>query len=49
MPDNSNMQNWPDRRLLELLKIEIPIVQAPMAGSDSVVSQVRKTIMKRKN
>src|SRR4051812_32465488 len=36
MPDNSNMQNWPDRRLLELLKIEIPIVQAPMAGSDSI-------------
>ena len=30
------MQHWPDRRLLELLKIEIPIVQAPMAGSDSV-------------
>jgi nitronate monooxygenase len=36
MPDNINMQDWPDRRLLELLKIEIPIVQAPMAGSDSV-------------
>lgn len=30
------MQNWPDRRLLDLLDIEIPIVQAPMAGSDSV-------------
>jgi nitronate monooxygenase len=30
------MQTWPDRRLLDLLKIEIPIVQAPMAGSDSV-------------
>ena len=30
------MRDWPDRRLLELLKIEIPIVQAPMAGSDSV-------------
>ena len=30
------MQTWPDRRLLDLLKIEIPIIQAPMAGSDSV-------------
>ena len=30
------MQHWPDRRLLETLKIEILIVQAPMAGSDSV-------------
>lgn len=30
------MQRWPDRRLLDLLKIEIPIIQAPMAGSDSV-------------
>jgi nitronate monooxygenase len=24
---------WPDRRLLDLLKIEHPIVQAPMAGA----------------
>jgi nitronate monooxygenase len=24
---------WPDRRLLDLLNIELPIVQAPMAGS----------------
>src|SRR3569623_394082 len=30
------MQVWSDRRLLDLLKIEIPIIQAPMAGSDSV-------------
>ena len=30
------MQRWPDRRLLDLLTIEIPIIQAPMAGSDSV-------------
>ncbi len=30
------MQTWPDRRLLDLLKIDIPIIQAPMAGSDSV-------------
>ena len=36
MPDNGDMQHWPDRRLLDLLKIDIPIVQAPMAGSDSV-------------
>lgn len=36
MPDNDNMQHWPDRRLLDLLNLEIPIIQAPMAGSDSV-------------
>jgi nitronate monooxygenase len=30
------MQQWPDRRLLDLLNIEIPMIQAPMAGSDSV-------------
>jgi len=30
------MQPWPDRRLLDLLRLEIPIIQAPMAGSDSV-------------
>ncbi|MGO9361398.1 MAG: NAD(P)H-dependent flavin oxidoreductase [Xanthobacteraceae bacterium] len=24
---------WPDRRLLDLLRIEVPIVQAPMAGA----------------
>ena len=24
---------WPDRRLLDLLGIELPIIQAPMAGS----------------
>ncbi len=29
------MQLWPDCRLLNLLNIEIPIIQAPMAGSDS--------------
>ena len=23
---------WPDRRLLDLFKIDVPIVQAPMAG-----------------
>jgi nitronate monooxygenase len=30
------MGDWPNRRLLDLLKLEIPIIQAPMAGSDSV-------------
>lgn len=30
------MQAWPDRSLLDLLQLEIPIIQAPMAGSDSV-------------
>jgi nitronate monooxygenase len=30
------MQRWPDRRILDLLGIEIPIIQAPMAGVDSV-------------
>lgn len=30
------MQDWPDRRLLQLLNIELPIIQAPMAGSDTV-------------
>jgi len=30
------MQSWPDSSLLDLLKLEIPIIQAPMAGSDSV-------------
>lgn len=27
------MSNWPDRRILDLFKIENPIIQAPMAGS----------------
>jgi len=30
------MQSWPDHRILDLLNIEHPIIQAPMAGSDSV-------------
>jgi nitronate monooxygenase len=25
--------SWPDRRLLDLLGVEVPIVQAPMAGA----------------
>src|ERR1700712_3279650 len=35
MRDNGAMQSWPDRRLLDLLNLEIPIIQAPMAGADS--------------
>lgn len=27
------LQMWPDRRLLDLFKTEVPIVQAPMAGA----------------
>ena len=27
---------WPDRRLLDLLGIALPILQAPMAGSSTV-------------
>jgi nitronate monooxygenase len=30
------MNEWPNQRLLDLLKLEIPMIQAPMAGSDSV-------------
>jgi len=30
------MQTWPDTRILDLLNLQIPIIQAPMAGSDSV-------------
>ncbi len=36
MRDNNRMKAWPDRRLLDLLNLEIPIIQAPMAGSDSI-------------
>jgi len=30
------MRVWPDRRIIDLLAIEAPIIQAPMAGADSV-------------
>jgi nitronate monooxygenase len=30
------MGQWPDRRILDLLGIELPILQAPMAGSSTV-------------
>ena len=36
MRDNVSMHSWHDRRLLDLLNLEIPIIQAPMAGSDSI-------------
>lgn len=36
MFDNIFMGAWSNRRLLELLQLEISIIQAPMAGSDSV-------------
>jgi nitronate monooxygenase len=26
------LKNWPDRRLLDLFGIALPIIQAPMAG-----------------
>jgi len=26
------MAEWPDRRILDLFDIELPIIQAPMAG-----------------
>ncbi len=29
------MQNWPDRRILDLFDIQLPIIQAPMAGSST--------------
>lgn len=34
--DNVVVRDWPNRRLRDLLDIEMPIIQAPMAGSDSV-------------
>ncbi len=30
------MQAWPNRRLLDLLQLDIPIIQAPMAAADSI-------------
>jgi NAD(P)H-dependent flavin oxidoreductase YrpB (nitropropane dioxygenase family) len=29
------MSSWPDRRLLDLFGIDVPIIQAPMAVSDA--------------
>ena len=31
---------WPDRRLLELLGVEVPIIQAPMAGAQGAALAV---------
>ena len=37
MPEDRDcMSTWPNCKLLDLLQIEVPIIQAPMAGSDSV-------------
>ncbi len=35
---------WPDRRLLDLLNIEIPIVQAPMAGANGSAMVVQASM-----
>jgi nitronate monooxygenase len=32
MTGDTHMNSWPDRRLLDLFGIEVPIIQAPMAG-----------------
>lgn len=34
--DNVVVRDWPNRRLRDLLDIEMPIIQVPMAGSDPV-------------
>ncbi|HVI92055.1 MAG TPA: nitronate monooxygenase, partial [Dongiaceae bacterium] len=35
MSMTSSQQNWPDRRILDLFGIELPIIQAPMAGAST--------------
>jgi nitronate monooxygenase len=35
MNTTSPQQNWPDRRVLDLFGIELPIIQAPMAGAST--------------
>jgi NAD(P)H-dependent flavin oxidoreductase YrpB (nitropropane dioxygenase family) len=35
VPADAAAAGWPDRRLLDLLGIELPIIQAPMAGATS--------------
>src|SRR5262249_41034431 len=32
---NTRTTSWPDRRLLDLFGIELPIIQAPMAGAST--------------
>jgi len=34
------MTSWPDRRVLDLLGIKVPIIQAPMAGAVSTAMAV---------
>src|SRR5215213_9573645 len=31
-PRQDAMNTWPDRRILDLFGIEVPVIQAPMAG-----------------
>jgi nitronate monooxygenase len=33
---DSDMTRWQDRRILDMFGIEIPIIQAPMAGAMTV-------------
>ncbi|HWU00427.1 MAG TPA: nitronate monooxygenase [Terriglobales bacterium] len=35
MNTTSPQRNWPDRRILDLFGIELPIIQAPMAGAST--------------
>lgn len=35
MSARQSSQNWPDRRILDLFGIELPIIQAPMAGAST--------------
>lgn len=40
------MPMWPDRRLLNLFRIEHPILQAPMAGAmDAVVEELKPDVV----
>src|SRR5438067_898766 len=34
MPAGGRASGWPDRRILDLFKIQLPIIQAPMAGAN---------------
>ena len=34
MPASSRASGWPDRRILDLFRIQLPIIQAPMAGAN---------------
>ena len=44
------MSQWPDTRLLDLLGIDLPIIQAPMAGAttaDMVIAARRSILSER--